>query len=103
LGRIDIYLEVMLLSSYNARPSEGHMDQVFHIFAYLKKFPKRSLLFDDNLPDIAESDFLHDVDWKGFHGEIHESVPENVPPSRGKAVQIFCFVDSDHAGNQVTR
>ena len=27
----------------------------------------------------------------------------NAPPPRGKAVQIYAFVDADHAGNKVTR
>jgi hypothetical protein len=36
LGRLDIYVDVTLLSSYMAQPRRGHMEQVRHIFAYLK-------------------------------------------------------------------
>ena len=36
LGRVDICLEVSMLSSHLALPREGHMQQVFQIFAYLK-------------------------------------------------------------------
>ena len=36
LGRVDICLEVSLMSSHLALPGEGHLDKLFHIFAYLK-------------------------------------------------------------------
>ena len=37
LGRIDINVEVSMLSSHLVLPREGHMQELFHIFAYLKK------------------------------------------------------------------
>ena len=36
LGRVDICLEVSLISSHLELPCEGHLDKLFHIFAYLK-------------------------------------------------------------------
>jgi hypothetical protein len=38
LGRIDIIVEVGLLSRFQACPCKGHLDQMFHVFAYLKKY-----------------------------------------------------------------
>ena len=46
LGRIDILLEISLLSQYQACPREGHMEQVLHIFAYLKHSHRTSLYKD---------------------------------------------------------
>lgn len=37
LGRIDIAVSVSMLSRYLANPREGHLEEAFHIFAYLKK------------------------------------------------------------------
>jgi hypothetical protein len=37
LGRIDIYIHISMLSSFLASPREGHLSEVIHIFAYLKK------------------------------------------------------------------
>ena len=37
LGRVDILLETSLMSSYMANPRVGHLEQVFHMFAYLKQ------------------------------------------------------------------
>jgi hypothetical protein len=43
IGRVDILLEVSLLSQYLANPREGHLKQALHIFAFLKKHPKLTL------------------------------------------------------------
>ena len=43
LGRVDIYLEVSILSAYQASPREGHFEQLVHIFSFLKKKPKMAL------------------------------------------------------------
>ena len=42
------------------------------------------------------------VDWKDFYPEASEPIPPNVPEPCGKRVQLNCFVDADHAGNQIT-
>ena len=36
LGIVDICLDVLFLSSHLALPRECHLDNIFHIFAYLK-------------------------------------------------------------------
>ena len=36
IGRVDILTELSLLSSYQASPRRGHLEQVIHIFAFLK-------------------------------------------------------------------
>jgi len=45
LGRVDIFLEVSLLSQYQAAPRDGHMEQLLRIFAYLDQHPKLSCEF----------------------------------------------------------
>ena len=37
LGRIDINIEVSMLSSHLVLIQEGHIQELLHIFAYLKK------------------------------------------------------------------
>jgi len=36
LGRIDIHLPVALMAQHMAAPRVGHLDQIFHMFGYLK-------------------------------------------------------------------
>jgi hypothetical protein len=38
LGRVDICLEVSMMSSHLVLPREGYLEQGFHIFAHLKKY-----------------------------------------------------------------
>ena len=44
IGRVDILLEVLLLSSHLALPRVGYLQEVYRIFGYLKQVPKRKLL-----------------------------------------------------------
>ena len=46
LGRVDILLETAMLSTYMALPQKRHMEQVYHVFGYLKTHSKRRLFFD---------------------------------------------------------
>ena len=57
LGRVDICLEVSIMSSHIALPRIGHMEALFQIFAYLKKFHNTELVYDQSDPGINELDF----------------------------------------------
>jgi hypothetical protein len=46
LGRINIYIDITLLSSYMAQPRNGHMNEVLHIFSYLKAHENSKIVFD---------------------------------------------------------
>ena len=102
LGRIDIIMEVSMLSTHLALPREGHLQQVYHIFAFLKNKPKRTIAFDPQHPDIEESRFIK-CDWYDFYRGAKEPIPGDAPEPRGNVVSTHCFVDADHAGNRVTR
>ena len=42
-------------------------------------------------------------DWCDFYGDTKEVFPPNAPEPRGKEVVLRIFVDSDHAGDKLTR
>ena len=46
LGRVDILLETAMLSTYMPLPRKGNLEQVYHVFGYLKTHSKRHLYFD---------------------------------------------------------
>lgn len=102
LGRINIMVNVSLLSSYTMQPRQGHLDQVFHVFGYLKRNKRSSIIFDEQRVAWDEAEFPT-YDWTDFYRDIKEPLPLNAPTPRGNAVQINCFVNADHAGNKVTR
>jgi hypothetical protein len=102
LGRIDIHVQVAMLSSFLAQPRVGHLDAVFRIFAYLKAHDRSKLVFDASTPIIDERRFIKQ-DWEDFYRDAKEAIPPNMPEPRGKEVEIHCFVDADHAGDRLTR
>ena len=69
LGRIDILIEISLLAPHTAMPrQEGHLEAVYHVFAYLKQQLNLTLVFDERLPYIDEKEFIA-VDWGGFYAD----------------------------------
>jgi hypothetical protein len=70
----------------------------------MKKHPDMGrLAYDSKRPDIDETVFYHNADWKEFYGDVEEELPPNMPEPRGHSVIISAFVDANHAGNVVTR
>ena len=81
LGRIAICLEVSMMSSHLALPREGHLDQVFQFFAYLKKYHNVELVYDSSDPVVNEHEF-EQRDWmESEFGHLQgvEVVPPNMP------------------------
>eukprot|EP00957_Ditylum_brightwellii_P095705 7292199-Ditylum_brightwellii.AAC.1 len=81
LGRIDIRLEVSLMSSHLAMPRTDHMSEVVRIFMHLRKHHNIELMFDPR----------------------KEEVPTNLPESRGMGFVTRANVDADHTGDSITR
>ena len=102
IGRIDILMPVSLMSRYLVSARQGHLEQVFHIFAYLKHHPRSTMVFDDTIPTFRGERFVK-CDWSEFYPDAEEAIPGNIPTPRGKDVVMSCFVDADHAGCRETR
>ena len=102
IGRVDILLEVSLLSKHLALPREGHLEQLLHIMGYLKRNKKMKLLFDSSYPMVKES-WFREYDWFDFYREATEAIPPNMPEARGHDIIMTCFVDANHGGDQKCR
>ena len=110
LGRIDILHEVSLLSQYLAQPRMGHLTQCLNIFYYLKYHDRSWMMLDPTSYDIEWTPRSGEVSpqerakaMKKIYTEAQDVLPHNMPEPRGQSVDINVFVDSDHAGNRVTR
>ena len=103
IGRVDINTEVSALSSFLALPRRGHMEAALHIMSYLKIRHNSRLALDPSYPAIDYDSFNIDAEWTAFYGDVKEAIPPNAPKPLGKEVEIRMFVDSDHAGDKVTR
>ena len=89
-------MPVLMLSRYLVSARVGHLDQVFHTFAYLKRYETSTMVFDDTEPLFDERRFKV-CDWAEYYPDAQEVLPPNLPEPRGGGVVTTCFVDADHA------
>jgi hypothetical protein len=105
LGQVDIDVEVSMMSSHFALPRMGHLKEVFHIFAYLKKHHIMEMVFDP-MPVDFDRDPFEKKDWSlsPYGNEVMtEALPGGMPLQLGPSMTMRVYVDSDHAGNLLTR
>ena len=104
LGRVDICLEVSMMSSHMAMPREGHFRAVLQIFAYIEKYHNTELVFDPSEPILDESAFQR-KDWTSSefgHIDGKEVLPHNMPQRRGLGFMLRAKVDAEHATDTVS-
>ena len=77
IGRVDILTELSMLSAYQASPRRGHLEQAYHIFAFIKRKIKLTLYFDPSPPDIDMTTFKGDSadDFKEQYRGAKEEMP----------------------------
>ncbi len=105
LGQIDIDCEVSMMSSHMALPREGHLKELFHIFAYLKAHANAEMVFDPT-PILPDKSLFEQEDWSYspyVYESLNEELPSNMPESHGQSMTMRAFVDADHAGDLVTQ
>jgi hypothetical protein len=102
IGCIDIATEVSLLSSHQVYPQEEHFNVALHVMGYLKLKYNSQLIFDPTYPHIDDSAYQHH-DWEEFYGDVQEAIPKNTPPPLEKEVDLRMMVDSNHAGDKLTK
>jgi hypothetical protein len=100
LGQINICAEVSMLAAFAAAPRVGHFKAMLHIFSFLSHHPRCRLVFDDSYVPITDGP---DHDWSDFYPNAKELLPPNAPEPHGRPLQMITFVDSDHAGDLLTR
>jgi hypothetical protein len=104
IGRVDILLEIALLSQYQASPRQGHMEQLLRIFGFMKKNPKLTIYFNPELPNYDFGQFSDNRnEFLELYRDAKEDLPHNLPKPRGVPVVTTAFVDASHAANKKTR
>ena len=96
-------METSEMASVMAMSREGHLEQILHMFAYLRIKHKRLMVFDPTEPDINESQFFYEDQLASSYGEYKGELPLNDPQPKGIGFTMRAFVDSDHADELTTR
>ena len=73
IGRVDIFHDVLVLSSFQASPCEGHLHQVFHIFAFMKNNLKPKKCFYPRFSNI-----YHTLFSGSSEGEFREQYQDDM-------------------------
>ena len=95
-------MEVFAMASMMALTREGYLDALFKMFSFLKSKHNGVTVFDPTELEIDQTQFPTE-DWSATpYGLCKEDVPLNAPP-RGIGFTMRAFVDSDHAGDSITR
>ena len=107
LGCVNINCKVPIMLSCMALPCYGHLQQLYNIFAYLKKHHSTEITFDPAEPNIDEELFKRE-DWSSsvYASEdemLEEAKPSERPEERGEGFKMRIYIDSDHAGDSSTR
>ena len=95
IGRVDILLEVALLSQYSASPREGHLEQLLHIFAFLRRHPKLTLYLSSEMTKMDFGEFrTNKADFSELYRDTEEQMPHRMPMPRGRSLVMTAFVDA---------
>ena len=62
LGRVDICCELSMFSSHLALPRQGHLEEVLHMFAYLKIHTNSEMVFDPSRVEF-DNNLFPKKDW----------------------------------------
>ena len=95
LGRFDIAVHVMSLSSFRAQTRKGLLDRAKRIVGYLLFLPDGAVRFRTGEPDFSS---LKDqeYDWtRSVYSGACEQIPHDIPKPLGKHVQTTHYVDAN--------
>ncbi len=85
-------------------PREGHFLTMERVFGYLRTCRKGQIVRDSQQAPIREvAKFNLGLDWVEFYPDACEDIPNDMPVPDGGQATITCYVDADHARDQVTR
>ena len=104
INRVDILLEMSLMSQYKACPCEWHLEQVLRIISYLKKKPKLTFYLDLSLPNVDYGMFkVKPYKFRKIYRDVEDETSHNIPISQGRSLIVTSFVNTYHSNNDKTR
>ena len=68
LERVDITTEVSMMASCIALPRNGQLEQLYHIFGYIKLNHNSEMVFDPSEPNFEEEYFVREDRSHSIYG-----------------------------------
>ena len=89
---MDITAEASMMASCMTMSRKGHLDQLFHMFTFLKNKHNSEMAFDPSELDIDETQFSGETWTYTVYGDCSEDIPPNAPACQGFGFKIRAFV-----------
>ena len=102
IGREEIITEVSMMASHMGMPRDINLEAVLNVFSFLRQNYNSRMAFDPTYPVINMDEFK-EWKWKDFYGYLNEDIPPNTPEERGEEIDLYGYIDSEHAGEKKTR
>ena len=95
LGRFDIAVAIMTMSSFRSAPRVGHLDRLKRICGYLSKMRHSVIRIRTEEPDYSDIPTT-EHDWEfTVYGGAKEELPKDAPVPLGKPVITTTYVDAN--------
>jgi hypothetical protein len=91
-----------MFSNHICLPLEGHLEAVFHVFAYLGLHHNTRVVFDPTYPSVDMVTFIK-TDWKSMYGDVKNIITSDAHVPHRKEMDLRLFFDFDHDGEHFTR
>jgi hypothetical protein len=96
LGRFDILMGVVTMSSFRVAPRQGHLDRLKRMYGYLKRNPDGAIRFRIGIPNHEARDTPKTYDWMStVYGNHKEELPDNMPEPKGKPFRTTTYADAN--------
>ena len=99
---ININTKVFSSSSHSGMSRKGQLEAVLHIIGYMMLRYNSRLVFDLLYHEIEHKNF-QECDQIDFYKGAVKAIPPSAPLPKGKKVDLYTFVGSDHAGSKQTK
>ena len=76
-----------MMSSFSAMPRDGQLEQLFHVFAFLKQHHNSRFVFDPTYPHIDVDKFERKC-CKQHYGDTKEEISDDCPDPLGQELLI---------------
>ena len=81
------------LSAFSAAPRVGHLERVYHLIGYLRKFPKKWIMVDSSdqgcVPGEDPNPYAKQEEIKDLYPDVEEEIDPRAPEPKGKEIQTF--------------
>jgi len=88
IGQFNIATAAMMMSSFRAQPSLGHLEHVKQICGYLYKRKDAAICIRIGEPDYSDL-VEEEYDWKStVYGDVSEILPKDAPVPLGNFIML---------------